>query len=97
MTDEDFEEFDADAIPPEELKLIKSVTKTTHKLNDILKEETVSVGLSALTSAFLQMICLTSDSKEEAQKMVEHFGGYVMHALDDADSNGICNWNATRQ
>ena len=94
MTDE---EFDDENITPEEMKLIKAVTRTTHKLNDILKEETVTVGMSALTSAFLQMICLTSDSKEEAQKMVEHFGGYVMHALDDADSNGICNWNATRQ
>ena len=97
MTDEEFEDFDGENITPEQMKLIKSVTRTTHKLNDILKEETVSVGMSALTSAFLQMICLTSDSKEEAQKMVEHFGGYVLHALDDADSNGICNWNATRQ
>lgn len=96
MTDEDFEDFDGE-ITEEQMKMISAVTEATHKINDILKEETVSVGMSAITSAFVQMVCLTSDSKEEAKDVVNRFGSFVLHALDDADKNGICNWNATRQ
>jgi hypothetical protein len=97
MTDEDFEDFEDDEISEDQMKMIKAVTSTTTQINHILKEQTVSVGISALTSAIVQMICLTSDSKEDAEDTGKRFAAFVFHAIGDADNEGICNWNATRQ
>jgi len=97
MTDEDFEDFEDDEISEDQMKMIKAVTSTTTDINNILKEQTVSVGISALTSAVVQMICLTSDSKADAEDTAKRFGAFVLYAINNADDEGICNWNATRQ
>lgn len=97
MTDEDFEDYENEEISKEDMKTITAVTKTTQKINNILKDETVNIGMSALTSAFVQMICLTSDSKEDAKDTVQRFAAFVSYAVENADQEGICNWNATRQ
>jgi hypothetical protein len=97
MSDEEFTDYIGEDISPEQKELIKSVTKTTQKINNVLKTQTVNVGMTSLTSAFVQMLCVTSINKDDAHQTIGRLAAFIMHAVDDADKKGLCNWNATIQ
>ena len=81
----------------EDAKVLKSVVRTADKVNKILGEETVQVCISVLSSCLVQIICLTSNSKEEALNTIGAFHHYVKSGIVEADDKGICNWNGTLQ
>lgn len=95
MTDEDF--TDDDDLKPEEIKSISDISKVTKKINNALHNKKVDVVMGSLTSAVVQALCMIHDSKNDAHDTAIKFGAFLILAIDKADEEGICNWNATIQ
>ena len=90
------EEYD-DELPEEFNEILGDVKTATERINEILREYSVSVVMSALSSALVQAVCLTSTDLTEAQTTANNLGIFLSHAIDNADDQGICSWNQTRQ
>jgi hypothetical protein len=93
----DIEEFDDDDVPEGYKEILMEVKIATESINKILQEYNVNVVMSSLTSAIVQAICLTSSDLKEAQTTAANLSIFLSHAIDNADDQGICSWNQTRQ
>ena len=96
MSKDEIEDYDGD-LPEELSEMLEDVQTATKRINEILREYSVSVVMSALSSALVQAVCLTSTDLAEAQTTANNLGVFLQHAIDSADDQGICGWNQTRQ
>lgn len=94
----EIEEFDGDEELPEDIiEILEDVKTATERINEVLRDYSVSVVMSSLSSAIIQAICLTSTDLKEAQTTAENLGVFLVHSVNSADSQGMCGWNQTRQ
>ena len=96
MSKDEIEEYDGE-LPEEFTEMLEDVKTATKRVNDVLKDYNVSVVMSSLSSAIVQAVCLTSCDLKEAQTTAANLSIFLSHAIDNADDQGICSWNQTRQ
>jgi hypothetical protein len=90
------EEYDGE-LPEGFNETLEDVKIATKRINDVLKDYNISVVMSSLSSAVVQAICLTSNDLAEAQTTAANLSVFLSLAIDNADDQGICGWNQTRQ
>lgn len=96
MSKDEIEEYDGE-LPEEFNEILEDVKTATKRINDVLKDYNISVVMSSLSSVAVQAICQTSNDLAEAQTTAANLGVFLLHAIDNADDQGICGWNQTRQ
>ena len=96
MSKDEIEEYDGE-LPEGFNEMLEDVKIATKRINDVLKDYNVSVVMSSLSSAIVQAVCMTSTDLKEAQTTAANLGVFLSHAIDNADDQGICGWNQTRQ
>ena len=96
MSKDEIEEYDGE-LPEEFNEILEDVKTATKRINDVLKDYNISVVMSSLSSVAVQAICQTSNDLAEAQTTAANLVFFLLHAIDNADDQGICGWNQTRQ
>ena len=98
MTDDEIEKYvDEEDVPAEFAEILRDTKVATEKINAVLKDYGVSVVMSALASATVQCICLTSTDLDHAIATTQNLGAFLEHSVNGADEQGMCAWNNTLQ
>lgn len=88
---------DISEVPEEMTEEANEVVELTGKITDFLRPYNVSVVVSALMSCLIQALCVTRSSKQEALEHAHNIGLFLNMAIEQADKEGICQWNSTLQ